>query len=46
MKIRIGQEVIVRGIRCCVVAIHRAGTVDVEEIGGARAWRVSGLALA
>lgn len=43
---KIGQEVTVRGIRCRVVAIHRAGTVDVEEIGGDRAWRVSGLALA
>lgn len=44
MKIKIGMQVVVRGIRCRVVAIHRAGTVDVEEIGGNRAWRVSGLA--
>lgn len=30
-------------IACRIVAIHPLGTIDIEEIDGDRAWRVSGL---
>jgi hypothetical protein len=39
----IGQSVTVRGVECRITDIHPAGTIDVEEIDGPHAWRVSGL---
>lgn len=42
----IGDRVVVRGIECRIIAVHRFGTVDVQEIGGDRCWRVSGLGTA
>ncbi len=35
---------VVNGVRCVIVAVHAAGTIDVEEICGSRAWRITGLA--
>ena len=42
-KPEIGMIVIVRGVRCRIVRILPLGTIDVEEIGGNGAWRISGL---
>lgn len=39
----IGDRVRVYGIACQVVAIHPMGTIDVEAIEGAQAYRVTGL---
>lgn len=46
MMARVGDEMTVRGCLCRVVRVHALGTVDVEEVNGDHAWRVSGLALA
>jgi len=40
---RIGMKVNFRGIECRISAVHEAGTIDIEEINGERAWRMSGL---
>lgn len=40
----VGQPVTVRGVACEVIRVYRAGTVDVAEKHGPRAWRVTGLA--
>jgi hypothetical protein len=45
MKPKINQIIIVRGIRCRIFKIHPLGTIDVCEIGGSRAFRLSGLPL-
>lgn len=39
----IGQLVTVRGIECRIIAIHHAGTIDVESLCGQFYFRVSGL---
>ena len=39
----IGQILTVRGVVCRVFKIHPLGTIDVEEIDGPRAFRLSGL---
>ena len=41
--IALGSIVTVRGKSCRVFKVHDFGTVDVEEINGPGAWRVSGL---
>ncbi len=43
-KPRIGQRVMVHGKACRIFKVHPAGTIDVEEIHGPGAWRLSGLA--
>lgn len=43
-KPKIGQIVIVRGIRCRVFKVHPMATMDVEEIDGPRAFRLTGYA--
>ncbi len=40
---RIGQRYTLRGVSCEIVAVHPFGTIDVVEIDGPGAWRVSGL---
>lgn len=39
---KVGDVVIVRGVRCRVFKIRDFGTFDVEEIDGPHAWRISG----
>lgn len=39
----IGDLVTVRGVECRIFKIHPFGTIDVEEINGPRAWRLTGL---
>jgi hypothetical protein len=39
----IGQFVTVYGVKCVIVKVHPLGTIDVEEIDGPRAYRLSGL---
>jgi hypothetical protein len=43
MKPKLGQLIKVRGIICHIVKIHPFGTVDVLEVNGSRAFRVTGL---
>jgi hypothetical protein len=43
MKPSLNQIVFVRGIRCRIFKIHPFGTIDVCEINGSRAFRLSGL---
>ena len=43
MKPAIGMIVVVRGLTCRVFHIHPFGTIDVEEVDGPRAFRISGL---
>jgi hypothetical protein len=43
MKPSLNQIIFVRGIRCRIFKIHPLGTIDVCEIGGNRAFRLSGL---
>lgn len=38
----IGQTVTVYGVECRIFRVHPAGTIDVEEVNGPRAWRVTG----
>jgi hypothetical protein len=40
---RVGDIVRVYGKLCRVFKIRPAGTIDVEEIDGPNAWRISGL---
>lgn len=40
---KIGDSVVVRGVRCVVFKVHPFGTVDVRSPDGAQAFRVSGL---
>lgn len=40
---QIGQIYDVRGLKCRIFKIHPFGTMDVEEINGERAFRVTGL---
>ena len=42
-RLQVGSIIMVRGVRCRVFKVRDFGTVDVEEIGGPRTWRVSGL---
>ena len=44
--LKVGDVVTVYGTLCRVFKVHPFGTVDVEQIEGDRAYRVSGLALA
>jgi hypothetical protein len=44
-KAHIGMIVAVYGVKCRIFRIHPLGTIDVEEINGPRAWRLSGLPL-
>lgn len=39
----VGQRITVRGVACRIVAVLPMFTIDVEEIGGSRAWRLTGL---
>jgi len=43
MKPKIGQLITVRGIVCRIAKIHPLGTLDVLEINGPRAFRLTGL---
>jgi len=43
MKPKIGQRVRVHGVQCEIFDVHPCGTIDVEEIDGPRAWRLTGL---
>lgn len=43
MKPQLGQLVTIRGIQCRIIAIHAAGTIDVEALDGSRCYRISGL---
>jgi hypothetical protein len=43
--LKVGDVVVVYGKRCRVFKVRPMGTVDVEEIGGRGAWRLSGLPL-
>lgn len=43
MKPQLGMIVMVRGLKCRIFKIHPLGTLDVEEINGLRAFRLSGL---
>ncbi len=43
MKPKIGQIIIVYGTQCRIFKIHPAGTIDVEQINGPRAYRLTGL---
>lgn len=43
-KPQIGQTVMVYGVECEIVKVRAAGTVDVAEKNGPRAWRITGLA--
>lgn len=40
---KIGQWMMVRGLRCTITKIHPFGTVDVVSSDGKRAFRVTGL---
>ena len=42
-KPRVGDLVDVRGVKCVVVKLRPFGTIDVAELHGTRAWRISGL---
>lgn len=42
-KPHLGQRMTVHGVLCQIIAIHRAGTVDVASLDGKRFYRVSGL---
>ncbi len=42
-KPQIGDIVTVRGLKCEIVRILPAGTIEVSEIDGPHAFRVSGL---
>lgn len=44
MKPKLGMIVKVYGHDCRIIAIHAAGTIDVERIDGSRCYRLSGLA--
>lgn len=39
----VGQVVMVYGVRCRIVRVRPFGTIDVVEVGGNRAWRLTGL---
>lgn len=39
---QVGNIVIVRGVRCRIFKLHPFGTMDVEQIDGPNAWRISG----
>jgi cellobiose-specific phosphotransferase system component IIB len=41
--LQVGSIIMVHNVRCRVIKMRDFGTVDVEEIDGPRAWRVSGL---
>lgn len=43
MKPQVGQLTTVRGVRCRIVAVLAAGTIDVVSLCGRFSWRVSGL---
>lgn len=43
---QIGQIVFVYGVRCRIFKVRPCGTIDVEEVDGPRAWRLSGLGFA
>jgi len=45
MKPKLGQLIKVRGIICHIAKIHPFGTVDVLEVNGHRAFRVTGLSV-
>jgi hypothetical protein len=40
---KLGQIVMVYGVKCSIVRIRPFGTIDVVEVDGERAWRLSGL---
>jgi hypothetical protein len=40
---QVGDIVIVHGKRCEVFRVRPAGTIDVSEINGPGAWRLTGL---
>lgn len=40
---RVGDVVVCHGKRCRVFKVRPLGTIDVEEIDGPGAWRISGL---
>jgi len=40
---QVGQVTKVRGVVCRISKVHPFGTIDVEEIDGLRAWRITGL---
>ncbi len=42
-KPKIGQLITVKGCKCRITAVYRAGTIDVETLCGNFAWRVTGL---
>lgn len=42
-KPQVGQTMVVYGVLCRIFKIHPFGTVDVEEINGNHAYRVTGL---
>jgi len=44
MKPKIGQIIKYSGLNCRIIAIHKFGTIDIQEVGGQeRCWRMSGL---
>ena len=44
MKPKIGQIIKHSGLDCRIIAIHKFGTIDIQEVGGQeRCWRMSGL---
>lgn len=40
---QVGMRTTLRGIDCKIIAVHPAGTIDVQEVNGERCWRVTGL---
>lgn len=42
-KPKIGQIMVVYGLKCRIFKIHPFGTVDVEEINGPHVYRITGL---
>jgi hypothetical protein len=42
-KPTVGDVVHVYGVVCRIVAVRPMYTIDVQEIGGDRCWRISGL---
>lgn len=40
---KVGMIVYHNNVKCRIFRIHAAGTIDIEEVNGNRAWRMTGL---